>query len=89
MVVVLVVATIIRRRRKIHGLISSTYLHIFECCFRFYISNGAVVDVLGGDLMATPLHWAVRHGHLEMVVLLIKYGFVTFFLDAASVCLCC
>ena len=27
---------------------------------RFYISRGALVDAIGGDLMATPLHWATR-----------------------------
>ena len=37
---------------------------------------GAVVDVLGGDLLATPLHWAIREGHLPMVVLLMKYRYV-------------
>lgn len=41
---------------------------------RYYIAAGAVVDVLGGDLMATPLHWAIREGHLSMVVLLMQYG---------------
>uniref|UniRef100_A0A8C6Z2X0 Palmitoyltransferase n=1 Tax=Nothoprocta perdicaria TaxID=30464 RepID=A0A8C6Z2X0_NOTPE len=41
---------------------------------RFYISKGAVVDQLGGDLNSTPLHWAVRQGHLPMVVLLLKSG---------------
>jgi len=41
---------------------------------RYYISEGAVVDVLGGDLMATPLHWAIREGHLQMVVLLMRCG---------------
>lgn len=41
---------------------------------RYYISMGAVVDVLGGDLMATPMHWAIREGHLPMIVLLMQYG---------------
>uniref|UniRef100_H2YGF3 Palmitoyltransferase n=1 Tax=Ciona savignyi TaxID=51511 RepID=H2YGF3_CIOSA len=41
---------------------------------RYYISMGAVVDVLGGDLLATPLHWAIREGHLSMVVLLLQAG---------------
>ncbi|NWX97529.1 ZDH13 Palmitoyltransferase, partial [Nothoprocta ornata] len=41
---------------------------------RFYISKGAVVDQLGGDLNSTPLHWAIRQGHLPMVVLLLKSG---------------
>uniref|UniRef100_A0A4W3JBX9 Palmitoyltransferase n=1 Tax=Callorhinchus milii TaxID=7868 RepID=A0A4W3JBX9_CALMI len=41
---------------------------------KYYISKGAIVDQLGGDLNATPLHWATRHGHLSMVVTLMKYG---------------
>ncbi|XP_068801475.1 palmitoyltransferase ZDHHC13 isoform X2 [Struthio camelus] len=41
---------------------------------RFYISKGAVVDQLGGDLNSTPLHWAIRQGHLPMVMLLLKCG---------------
>uniref|UniRef100_A0A8D0BJF8 Palmitoyltransferase n=1 Tax=Salvator merianae TaxID=96440 RepID=A0A8D0BJF8_SALMN len=41
---------------------------------KFFISKGAVVDQLGGDLNSTPLHWAVRQGHLSMVILLLKYG---------------
>ncbi|XP_042324636.1 palmitoyltransferase ZDHHC13 isoform X2 [Sceloporus undulatus] len=41
---------------------------------KFFISKGAVVDQLGGDLNSTPLHWAVRQGHLSMVILLLKFG---------------
>ncbi|KAH1171807.1 hypothetical protein KIL84_007425 [Mauremys mutica] len=41
---------------------------------KFYISKGAVVDQLGGDLNSTPLHWAIRQGHLSMVILLLKCG---------------
>ncbi|XP_026271983.1 palmitoyltransferase Hip14 isoform X1 [Frankliniella occidentalis] len=41
---------------------------------RFYISRGALVDAVGGDLMATPLHWATRAGHLGAVVLLMQHG---------------
>ena len=33
-----------------------------------------MVDQLGGDLYASPLHWAVRSGHLESVVVLIRAG---------------
>ncbi|KAF4079933.1 hypothetical protein AMELA_G00184070 [Ameiurus melas] len=33
---------------------------------KYYISKGAVVDQLGGDLNSTPLHWATRQGHLSM-----------------------
>lgn len=28
---------------------------------RYYISKGAVIDQLGGDLNSTPLHWAIRY----------------------------
>uniref|UniRef100_A0A674E6P3 Palmitoyltransferase n=1 Tax=Salmo trutta TaxID=8032 RepID=A0A674E6P3_SALTR len=41
---------------------------------KYYISKGAMVDQLGGDLNSTPLHWATRQGHLTMVVQLLKYG---------------
>uniref|UniRef100_A0A8C0G353 Palmitoyltransferase n=1 Tax=Bubo bubo TaxID=30461 RepID=A0A8C0G353_BUBBB len=41
---------------------------------KYYISKGAIVDQLGGDLNSTPLHWAIRQGHLPMVVLLLKCG---------------
>uniref|UniRef100_A0A4W2F7Y5 Palmitoyltransferase n=1 Tax=Bos indicus x Bos taurus TaxID=30522 RepID=A0A4W2F7Y5_BOBOX len=41
---------------------------------KYYISKGAIVDQLGGDLNSTPLHWATRQGHLSMVVQLMKYG---------------
>ncbi|XP_067850223.1 palmitoyltransferase ZDHHC13-like [Heptranchias perlo] len=41
---------------------------------KYYISKGAIVDQLGGDLNSTPLHWATRQGHLSMVVTLMKYG---------------
>ncbi|XP_075044544.1 palmitoyltransferase ZDHHC13 [Mixophyes fleayi] len=41
---------------------------------RYFISKGAVVDQLGGTLNSTPLHWAVRQGHLQTVILLMKFG---------------
>ncbi|XP_026803030.3 putative palmitoyltransferase ZDHHC13 [Pangasianodon hypophthalmus] len=41
---------------------------------KYYISKGAVVDQLGGDLNSTPLHWAIRQGHLQMVIQLMRYG---------------
>ncbi|KAM9301703.1 palmitoyltransferase ZDHHC13 [Gastrophryne carolinensis] len=41
---------------------------------RYFISKGAVVDQLGGTLNSTPVHWAVRQGHIQTVILLMKYG---------------
>uniref|UniRef100_A0A7N6AFH5 Palmitoyltransferase n=1 Tax=Anabas testudineus TaxID=64144 RepID=A0A7N6AFH5_ANATE len=41
---------------------------------KYYISKGAIVDQLGGDLNSTPLHWAIRQGHLSMVIQLLRYG---------------
>lgn len=35
-----------------------TWCLCFMC--RYYISKGAIVDQLGGDLNSTPLHWATR-----------------------------
>ncbi|XP_022647269.1 palmitoyltransferase ZDHHC17-like isoform X1 [Varroa jacobsoni] len=40
----------------------------------YLVSRGAIVDAIGGELESTPLQWAVRQGHLSMVVLLMKYG---------------
>lgn len=41
---------------------------------KYFISKGAIVDQLGGDLNSTPLHWAIRQGHLQMVIQLLRYG---------------
>ncbi|XP_078110001.1 putative palmitoyltransferase ZDHHC13 [Sander vitreus] len=41
---------------------------------KYYISKGSIVDQLGGDLNSTPLHWAIRQGHLPMVIQLMRYG---------------
>ncbi|TRY59901.1 hypothetical protein DNTS_010044 [Danionella cerebrum] len=41
---------------------------------KYYLSKGAVIDQLGGDLNSTPLHWAIRQGHLSMVIQLMRYG---------------
>uniref|UniRef100_A0A3Q4AX18 Palmitoyltransferase n=1 Tax=Mola mola TaxID=94237 RepID=A0A3Q4AX18_MOLML len=40
----------------------------------YFISKGAIVDQLGGDLSSTPLHWAIRQGHLPTVIHLMRYG---------------
>ncbi|KAM4603126.1 putative palmitoyltransferase ZDHHC13 [Polymixia lowei] len=41
---------------------------------KYYMSKGAIIDQLGGDLNSTPLHWAIRQGHLSMVIQLLRYG---------------
>lgn len=41
---------------------------------RYFVSKGAIVDAVGGELLATPLHWATRQGHLGSVTLLMQYG---------------
>ncbi|KAJ3003600.1 palmitoyltransferase akr1 [Thoreauomyces humboldtii] len=40
----------------------------------YLIIKGAEIDAIGGDLQATPLHWAARSGHIQMVNLLLKAG---------------
>ncbi len=32
------------------------------------------MNAIGGELNSTPLHWAVRQGHISMVVLLMQNG---------------
>ncbi|XP_058804479.1 palmitoyltransferase Hip14-like isoform X2 [Phymastichus coffea] len=41
---------------------------------KYLLSKGAIVDAIGGDLQSTPLHWAIRQGHLNTVVALMKAG---------------
>ncbi|KAF8569946.1 hypothetical protein P879_02402 [Paragonimus westermani] len=41
---------------------------------RYLLSKGALVDRIGGHLAATPLHWAIRQSHLNMVHLLLQHG---------------
>lgn len=40
----------------------------------YFISKGADINAIGGDLKSTPLQWATRQGHLPMVVQLLKRG---------------
>lgn len=41
---------------------------------KYFLEKGAKVDAIGGELNATPLHWATRQGHLGAVVLLMAAG---------------
>lgn len=41
---------------------------------KLYIERGAIVDAIGGELNSTPLHWATRQGHLNVVVYLMSQG---------------
>ena len=41
---------------------------------KYLLEQGADVNALGGDLVATPLHWAVRPGHVSMVRTLVEAG---------------
>lgn len=41
---------------------------------RYLLEQGAEVDALGGDLVATPLQWAARNGYLYVIQLLISHN---------------
>ncbi|KAI8997043.1 hypothetical protein BDB01DRAFT_840561 [Pilobolus umbonatus] len=45
-----------------------------DVCVKYLIDRGAAVNAPGGDLRATPLHWACRQGRLPAVHRLIKEG---------------
>lgn len=47
----------------------------------YFLTKGAEVDPIGGELEATPMQWTVRQGHLDMVVLLMKFGANPLFQD--------
>ena len=33
----------------------------FSCCHSFLLKRDAIVDAVGGELQATPAHWAIRY----------------------------
>lgn len=41
---------------------------------RYLLDQGAEVDALGGDLIATPMQWAARNGYLYVIHLLIAHN---------------
>lgn len=41
---------------------------------RYLLDQGAEVDALGGELVASPLQWAARNGHTYVLELLIERG---------------
>jgi palmitoyltransferase ZDHHC13/17 len=41
---------------------------------KYLLEKGACVDAIGGELNASPLHWATRQGHLSAIVLLLSAG---------------
>jgi len=41
---------------------------------QYFLSKGAEIDAIGGELMSTPLHWATRQGHTGVVVTLVQAG---------------
>jgi len=40
----------------------------------YLCEQGCEIDVKGGELMGTPLQWAVRYGHMETVVAMLNQG---------------
>ena len=46
--------------------------HVAAC--RYLLEQGAEVDALGGDLVATPIQWAARNGYLYIIHLLISHN---------------
>ena len=46
--------------------------HVAAC--RFLLQQGAEVDALGGDLVATPMQWAARNGYLYIIHLLVAHN---------------
>ncbi|TRM63112.1 palmitoyltransferase AKR1 [Schizophyllum amplum] len=41
---------------------------------RYLLEQGAEVDALGGDLIATPMQWAARNGYLYVIQLLVAHN---------------
>lgn len=51
-----------KKNSKDNIFIHSIVLSDLSVSPRYYISKGAIIDQLGGDLNSTPLHWAIRYG---------------------------
>jgi hypothetical protein len=41
---------------------------------QYLLSLGVEIDPIGGELRSTPLNWAARSGHVQMVILLMQHG---------------
>ena len=46
--------------------------HVGAC--RYLLEQGAEVDAVGGDLVASPMQWAARNGYLYIIHLLISHN---------------
>ncbi|KAI8611832.1 ankyrin repeat-containing domain protein [Chytriomyces sp. MP71] len=41
---------------------------------KYLLDNGAEIDLMGGDLLSSPLQWAARSGQIQMATYLMKRG---------------
>lgn len=41
---------------------------------KYLLSLGVQVDPIGGELESSPLNWAARSGHIQMVIMLMEHG---------------
>ncbi|KAJ1350127.1 Palmitoyltransferase Hip14 [Parelaphostrongylus tenuis] len=55
----------------LHWAAINNRLHVAELLLRRH----ANVNAVGGVLASTPLHWAARQGHVQMVAFLVTNGF--------------
>lgn len=77
------------------GALSQVNLHV-HCVnlFRYFVSKGAIVDKIGGDLKSTPLHWATRlqlelYANTHVLLLVINFVFCQFLLSFCYLCRFC
>ena len=50
----------------------------------YLLKSGADINAVGGQLVAPPLHWAARQGHLSMMALLVRYNANPHLLDRTN-----
>ena len=67
-------AALLRKHGGIHGTIDAAAYGGDIEAVKGFLANGVEVNVKGGSIMGTPLHYAAQAGHLDIVELLLAKG---------------
>ena len=67
-------AALLRKHGGEHGTIDSAAYGGDIEAVKGFLANGVEVNVKGGSIMGTPLHYAAQAGHLDIVELLLAKG---------------
>jgi ankyrin repeat protein len=68
------IAVLLRKHGAEHGTIDAAAYGGDIKAVKGFLANGVEVNVKGGSIMGTPLHYAAQGGHLDIVELLLAKG---------------